>query len=84
MTTPHVSRHTSPLAPKHVVFVSETCRSDRVPENADAPAAMHDPENKKAREILADLPGYLAVSRTSIIDDPAKFARYVHHATAKN
>jgi hypothetical protein len=31
-----------------------------ITENATAPAAIHGPQNKKARQILADLSGYLA------------------------
>jgi hypothetical protein len=58
-----VFRHTKLFklfAPKHVVSIQKIPRADRASENARASAAILDQKNKKARQILADLPGYLA------------------------
>jgi hypothetical protein len=55
-----VFRHTKLFAPKRVVSIQKIPRADRASENARASAAILDQKNKKARQILADLPGYLA------------------------
>jgi hypothetical protein len=81
---PVVFRHTKPFAPKHVVSNRKVSRSDRAPDDAAAPAAILDPKNKKARQILADLPGYLARTRPATLMVRQRRERYSLQATFKS
>src|SRR3954447_15556378 len=56
----HRFRHGSPAAPKHAVSRPKFTKTRSSTVNTKVTAASLDPKNKKARQTLAGLSGYLA------------------------
>src|SRR5262249_42078531 len=76
-SAPLVCRRTNPFAPKHVVTNRKVSRSDRSPKTRPRPRRFTIRKKQKARQILADLSGYLAGAgpATSMVRRMLRYSR---------